>query len=481
VKNLIVISCDELRGDTPSFMGNPDCKTPNLDNFAEKSVVFANHFTVHGKSLPSRIAMMTGRYSHTDGFRTIMDDNLLPEGDPNLLECLKLHGYETAYFGHNHVFQNLYNGNNKKGENTPDYHSFTDDYFAPLLERKHSVVQPDKDSLPILADTPSNFEVKKNTDPLTGFCDDNRADQAVHYLNNIRDKSRPFYMHLNFSAPHPVYKVEEPYFSMYDRDSIIPWEYDMPANAPLPLQAMRKLRTDIATERYFRQLQAVYYGMVTKVDKLIGKVIDAIDNENLWKDTVVLFWVDHGDFAGQYGLPEKWDTAMQDCIMKVPQIIAAPGFEPCRIESLTEHTDLAPTILELLGFNDDWGIHGESLIPIINGEKVKDTVFADGGHETAMRERFNGPENATLGKQNTYKYCPASMARTKMVRTDKWKLVVRETGGNELYDMIKDPDEMCNLYGQSQYNDIIMDLQLKLINWCLRTDTDRPYQPNVHA
>ena len=62
-----------------------------------------------------------------------------------------------------------------------------------------------------------------------------------------------------------------------------------------------------------------------------------------------------------------------------------------------------------------------------------------------------------------------------MVRTDEWKLVIRETGGNELFNRREDPNEMRNLYGDPQYNSIVMDLQLQLIEWTLRTDTDRPY------
>ncbi len=491
LRNLIVISSDEMRGDVPGFMGNPDCRTPNLDALAEKSVVFMNHFTVHGKCVPARIAMMTGRYSHTDGIRTINGTNLLKPGDPNLLETLKGHGYETAYFGHNHVFENLLDGKNKKGENVPDYHSFTESYFDQILENEHPVQQPGPETAVNISRREAvNLEVGCRTGSRSGFCDDNRADQAVHYLKNVRDRSRPFYMHLNFGAPHPPYNVEEPYFSMYDRDKIEAFEYGLPENAPLPLRKMREIRTGKnATESDFRQLQAVYYGMVTKLDTLIGKVLDAVEEQGLMKNSIIMFWVDHGDFAGQYGLMEKWDTAMQDCIMRVPQAIYAPGL-PCgkRVESLTEHTDIAPTVLELLDIEPDkrWVIHGESLLPVIHGEKRKDAVFGDGGHEDDMTARFNRSvtkdgKPTTLGKQQVYSEFPESMSRTKMVRTEEWKLVIRLAGGNELYNMKNDPDEMHNLYGNHKYNNVVMELMQKMIEWCLKTDTDRPFQPTVGA
>ena len=494
--NLIVISSDELRGDTPGFMGNPDCRTPHLDRLAARSVVFTHHFTVHGKCLPSRVAMMTGRYCHTDGFRAIHNPNLLTPGTPNLLSFLKSRGYETAYLGHNHVFQNLHTGRNARGESEPDYHSFTDGVLADLLKTQHVVPQPDAQSIPESRSAEAvNFQTTRRTQPLTGFCDDNRADQAVHYLRTVRDRTRPFYLHLNFGAPHPAYAVEEPYFSMYGREAIRPFEHGLPERAPLWLQRGREVRTGRATPEHFRHVQAVYYGMVTKLDALIGRVVAEIDAQDLWRDTIVMFWVDHGDFAGQYGQPEKWDTAMNDCILHVPQTVYAPGLPAGRrVNALTDHTDICPTVLNLLGLvpGPEWGLHGESMLSAIMGGPGKPAVFADGGHEAAMRGRFNTAtthanpatgrdEPATQGKQAVYAHDPETMARVKMVRTADWKLCVRETGDHELYDLRHDPDEMRNLWGRPEYRDVVMDLQMRLIQWSLRTDTDRPFLPQVGA
>jgi arylsulfatase A-like enzyme len=82
---------------------------------------------------------------------------------------------------------------------------------------------------------------------------------------------------------------------------------------------------------------------------------------------------------------------------------------------------------------------------------------------------------ATGGKQLTYQQCPDAMARCKMVRTDEWKLVVRETGDHELYNMRQDPEEMHNRYGEETLKPVVADLQMQLLQWCMRTDTDRPY------
>ena len=491
-KNLIILTCDEMRGDCPSFMGNPDCKTPCLDRFAEHALAFDNHFSAHGKCVPSRIAMLTGRYCHTDGYRTI---NLhMPPDEPNLLPLLRRAGYETAVFGINHAWQTLFDCHTPH-EGYSDWHSFAGHYHDTAM-RDYPVPKPGPDARPE-PELDVGFDYgRRIEDKVGGFCDDARTDQALDYLTKTRDRSRPFYLHVNLSKPHPRYEAPEPYFSMYRPEAIQAFPHDLPANAPLHMRAMRRIRTQLdppPPDLALRNIQAVYYAMITKVESLIGKILDTIEGEGLMDDSLVIFTVDHGDFAGQYGLFEKWDTCLADCLLHVPLIVWHPDLpHGRRVESLTQHIDLLPTITELLGVAPDWGIHGESLLPIIGGERRREAVFADGGHEEEMWGRFNfaavdrnGKPRKLTSKQITYRDCPESMARAKMVRTERWKLVHRLTGGNELYDVEADPWELNNLWGR-QADDpalaaAVLDLQHKLLDWCLRTDTDRPFEEKVGA
>ncbi|MGE5557647.1 MAG: sulfatase-like hydrolase/transferase [Bacillota bacterium] len=480
--NLIIICADEMRGDCAGFAGNPDCLTPNLDRFASRGVFFTQHFCVHGKCVPSRVSMVTGRYAHTDGFRTI--NRHLAPGEPNLLDALKKLDYETAVFGHNHVWEGFW-GDNSKGGGCVDYHSYTRGYFDRIPEKRRVLAPPGPGAKkPLALEDGFDYEGRIEGE-ITGFSDYARTEQAVHYLRSVRDRSRPFFMQLNFGYPHPAYRVEEPYFSMYDRDKIKPWPCDLPRNAPLPLRIMRKVRTGAGDNpEAFREIQAVYYGMITRTDALAGEILNEIEREGLLENSIVIFTSDHGDFAGQYGLVEKWDTCLADCIMHVPFILYSPGLPGGkRVDDLTEHTDLVPTVLALLGAKPEWGVHGESLLPVISGERKKEAVFADGGHEQEMWGRFNFAVKPGKrdGKQETYAKYPETMARAKMVRTKDWKLVARLVGGDELYDLAHDPFEMNNLYGDPAYDYIVLDLQRKLIQWCLRTDTDRPFQPEVGA
>ncbi len=477
-RNLIILCPDEMRGDCAGFMGNPDIRTPNFDAFARQGVVFERHMTVFPKCVPARINLMTGRYSHTDGYRTI--NQLMLPGEPNLLDRFQENGYETAVFGKNHCWDR------ETFESDIDYRSHKPPYDEFMEGRPGMVeTEPDPDGARPLDLEGGWHYVGSNTRHMP---DEAYAEQAVDFLTNRRDRSRPFFLQLNFESPHPVYGVEEPWFSMYDRDAVEPWPHQLPKNAPLPMVKQREVRTGLEDRSdAAREVQCVYYGMISKVDHLFGPVLEAIEQENLWEDSVLLFWADHGDYAGQYGLAEKWDTTFQDCLIHVPCVLRSLHLpRGHRVESLTETTDLAPTLCELLNFELLPGMHGQSLLPIIRGERTKKAVFCEGGHEDEMlarapdefdwvRERSD-QTGKRFAKTETYMTYPDTMARAKMVRTDRYKMVIRLRGGNELYDLESDPWEMTNRWGDPELSHVVPELLQLLVEWGLRTDPDRPYQ-----
>lgn len=500
MKNILFIISDEMRGDSLGFMGNPDVKTPNLDALAARGSVFEKHFVCFPKCVPSRCSMHTGRYTHTDGLRTVMGPNHLPEGDPTLGEHLRDNGYETAVFGLNHLWQEdwFYGAGdlrNTKGAGVVDYTSYTQGILGDLTSQTREfpegegtypdAVQRTGSHLDALSDVGMPAVVTGERRP---FSDETRTDQACCFLREVRDPEKPFFLQLNLSKPHPPYKIHEPYYSMYDPEKITPFPYEMPENASLPLRAQRKWRLgEKVSEASLREIQAVYYGMITFIDDQVGRVFSALKEQGLEDDTLVIFSADHGDYAGQYGINEKWDADLRDCLLHVPFVMAGPEIPSgIKVNGLSEFVDFPATIFEYLGWErpPHWVWHGQSLLPMLKGGSGKKAVFADGGHEQAMRERFETPAwkevdgkriKATAGKQLTYQECPDSMARCKMVRTEEWKLVVRETGGNELFNMQDDPYELKNLYGQPGTEGVQADLMMQLMQWCLRTDTDRPF------
>lgn len=491
-KNLIILCTDEMRGDCLGATGlNPDIRTPNMDALVGRGVNLARHFTCFPKCVPARISMMTGRYCHTEGYRTIQQH--MPADRPNVLKTLLAHDYQAAVFGLNHVWEHMFEASHTPPELKPgqhglriDHHSWTG-RFRDIFDRHKAAATV---SLP--EDARTRVDLDRHLTPnldYDGTLDmhwgsEYVTEQAIRMLTEVRDPDRPMYLHVNLGPPHPPYAAPEPWYSMYDPDAITPYPHDLPRHAPLSLRKQRELRTGLdADNGLLRRMQAVYYAMISRVDEQFGRILRAIDEQGLRENSIILLVSDHGDFAGQYGLVEKWDTTFADCLTHVLCSISGPGVPAGRtVTSLTDHTDLAATLLGLLGLEADWNIHGHDLRPLLRGkvERVREAVFADGGHEAEMRGRMSFPGRDS-GKQRTYRECPDTMARAKMVRTDRHKLIMRETGDHELYDLEQDRWELDNRYDDPQLASVRTDLMERLIHWSLLTDTDRPYQPAVGA
>jgi choline-sulfatase len=505
-KNILILCTDEYRGDLLACNGlNPDIRTPHMDALAASGVNFRRHFTTFPKCVPARVSMMTGRYTHTDGYRTI--HQLMPHGTPDLASTLQGEDYELVELGRNHCWEHMLAASHKPPELEPgqegiafDYHAWTPPFKA--IWNKHRKLSeaagPHAREPATLAEGRGFVKQRAHAD----FADEAVTEMAEHFMKDVRDSNRPFFLQVNIGKPHPPYHADDPWFSMYDRQEMMPFPYDLPSNAPLAVERQRAVRSGFdCPEGAFRAIQSTYMGMCSKVDTLMGRLVQALKDAGLWDETVVVLTSDHGDYAGQYGLPEKWDAHFADCLTHVPMILAGGGLPEGRtVDSLTSHVDLAPTLCELTGVEPFAGIHGESMTPAMDGEATRDAVFADGGHEAEMRQRFEGvgrhsqAETSTntpdsfvpvidsgKGKQETYRLFPDTMARAKMVRTARWKLVWRETGDHELYDLDADRWEMHNRYPEPGHDDVKQRLMAKLLDWTLRTDTDRPHQARVGA
>ncbi|MFQ3587772.1 MAG: sulfatase-like hydrolase/transferase [Fimbriimonadaceae bacterium] len=478
-RNVILICLDELRGDCIGIAGHRhDVRTPHIDALLAGGAVFRNHFCVMPKCVPSRISMMTGRYTHTDGFRTIHQH--LPADHPDLVSTLKRNGYGVAVFGINHCWEDGF-------ERVMDVHAWT-----PPFDRHWGPESPFKRPMPETAgrpvpDIPETYDYRGCS---RRWFDDTVTQCALEFIEDDARWNRPWYLQINLQAPHPPYQVEEPYFSMFPDGSFEPFPHEMPTGAPSLVAAQRRHRTDVEPNiDDLLEIQRVYFGMIAKADHLVGQIADALRRTGRLEDSLVVFFSDHGDYAGQYGLVEKWDTHFPDPLVRVAFGMVGDGIEPhTAVDSLTEHIDVGPTVLDWLGLEPLPNAHGRSLLNTLAGTESRKAVFADGGHEPPMRDRFNTPVEKNIdrevhidGKQLTYRESPEAMARAKMVRTHTHKLVIRETGDHELYDLVADPHELINLYGGEGTLDIERELMHLMLEWVLRTDPDYPFQAEVGA
>lgn len=465
--NIILISADEMRADCLECLVPGEVKTPSLNQLADRGKLFTRHFANFPKCVPSRISLFTGRYPATDGFRDIFRH--LPSDYPCLKSHLKAREYETVLLGKNHVWAG------RDFSSFVDMHSWSR-FTSPHWQNwcKPEIAFEDYGE-------PSQRESMRVGCSQNPIADDIYTAQAISYLEQKRPFHKPFLMVLNLENPHPVYAVDEPYYSMYDRDLPSRYPLDPPSRPTISMQAQLEVRAKGVSDAHARAIQTTYHGMVSRSDALVGQVMETLDKLHLWENTIVVFFSDHGDWAGQFRLGEKWDTSFHEAMIHIPLIMAGPGIEPgSRYEGLSDMSDVAPMLFALLRETPPWPMHGRDLLA--PGASPRRAVYSAGGHEQTTRDRFhqihrNGHicrSDRTMDKQEIYARYPDSMAKARMVRTETHKLVFRETGDHELYNLQTDPWELDNRWDEYGCRAKREELQLLLLEHLTTTGGDYP-------
>ena len=198
----------------------------------------------------------------------------------------------------------------------------------------------------------------------------------------------------------------------------------------------------IVTDEHHKKLTATYYGMISMMDKYIGKILDKLDELGIAEETIVVFTTDHGHFFGQHGLQAKGGFHYEDLI-KLPFIVRYPGKVP---EGRVTHAmqslvDLAPTFLSFSGIKVPYRMTGvdQSSVWLNEKEEARDHIICEFRHEP------------TVIHQKTYV-------------NQRYKITVyyNETYG-ELFDLEEDPGEFHNLWDQPEYQELKQELFLKYI------------------
>jgi len=474
--NIVLFVADEFRGSAVSLEGNHNSviKTPNIDALARDGVAFTRCFTVNPVCAPSRISTFTGQYVHSSGHRSLYQ--LLEPHDDNLFKFLKKKGYEVISIGRNDLFTRR--GMKESYTKRIRMHFPSGGMKEILSQVKTNPFSPDHKFF-------KSHYFGKRTEVQAKDVDYHIIQDALDYLNS--NPKQPFCLYLPINFPHPPYTVEEPYFSMYDRNKVpapIPPKLD---NKPEFMELMHeRCGLDKLTEEDFREILATYYGMITRADHQFGQIIQKLKEIGQYDNTALFFFADHGDYAGNYGLTEKWPNAFQDCLVNIPLVIKLPGIMPENhiIDELIQSIDIFPTILEIAQIDNDYTHFGKNLIPLIKGDlkKHRDAVFAEGGYNPREPQCFESkvedPHNPIMGvyyeKTNLPITHPETVARSTMIRTKMWKMVIRAEGTEELYDLQYDPNEVNNLYYVDAYAKIKTELKEKMLRWYLNT-SDNPH------
>ena len=464
--NFIFFQPDEMRAESLGCYGHPLIKTPNYDRLAAEGVRFDQCHVQNAQCTPSRVSMMTGLYPHCAGHRSMW--HLIRPHEPHLFKYLHEAGYDIHWFGKNDML-------------APGSLSCIKEYYEHKDDKRKNRWQSGDKEFYSFDYLPLDCEREEVADYV-------KVKSGIDFLRNRNDDDNPFFLFLPLLQPHPSYTTHPDFYDMYDPKDIPdlrPPDLDKKPDFYTLIRKYRRL--DELSDAFFRKLNAAYLGMISFTDWLLGELMAVMEEKGLFENTVLIVSSDHGDWAGDYGLVEKWPSDYSDTLTRVPLLVKAPGNKAGHVvEGPVEMFDFMPSVLELAGLSPTHTHFARSFVPQLHGEAEDKNrlVFAEGGYETQEPHVFEGrwnlwnknPEQDSiyLPKGKLQQEVPESVCRTTMIRSLNHKLIRRTAGQDELYDLENDPRELENLIDDPGMQDTKSDLESAMLDWYMRTSDTVP-------
>jgi arylsulfatase A-like enzyme len=480
--NLLLFITDQQRWDTLGYTGRTPCRTPNLDRLAREGVAFDRCLTPDPICSPARAALFTGRYPHATG---VGNNHELPLERPALPEVFRAAGYHVAYSGKWHLGRGRGAAGFDvfAGERGGAYrhwlaeHNFQDTY--PYGQPEFSYYYTGG---PATRSGEARSRISSpNTAPQPGLTETTFdawvASRALEHLET-RPRDRPFFHVCSFHGPHPVFVVPEPYYSLYE-----PAQVPQPPNFADPMAGKPAFQTRSiwhgaarahgTTWAPWRPSMAVYWGYVTWLDELIGRVLGRLESLGLADDTIVVMTTDHGEQMGSHGLFQK--SCMYEEALRVPLLVRAPGLVPAgrRIDAPVSLADLAPTLLSLLGLAEP----GRTLLE----PQGRDLAgWLTGAIPVPPDSRGASADPVAGAVFSEYKpYEGEQMADIRCVAGPRYKYAWNRGDRDELYDTWIDPAELHNRVDDPALTEVRQALRRRLLAWM--RDTDDPLSHEAAA
>ena len=441
MKHIVVIMAEQLRAD---FLGKG--MTPHIDALREESICFENAFCASPLCVPARGAFFTGRYPNETGslinpWRKADERyGYVKQGIPNLFTLLD-EEFDSAHSGKQHFLteENLC----QRADSKTHWVNSEADY-AKMLKEKEIPAPGGPAFRCLVPELQQNkyTHVQHYSSPHTGcypyglenFFDGYFLDGALQAIK-IRNTEKPLLLNVMFLAPHPPLDIPEPWYSKYTSvpmsGNVCQWYSHQ---SPLQIYNLSGAIGTKFTEEVYKEAWRVYAGLVTLLDDCVGQLVDALRQEGIYDDTLILFTSDHGEMLGSHTLFQK--MCMYEEAVHVPMIWKFPKNDSIACKTITEtvsHIDVLPTLLSWLGKEIPSGISGMNLMPMILGQ------CAHTGREQVFIQ-FDG--NGALGN---YQRCCVDNQYKLIIDMFKDEIFV------ELYDRAADPLESQNLAFDSTY------------------------------
>ena len=456
--NLVVLLPDQLRADTLACYGSKLSVAPNLDRLASQSFVFQQAYVSQPICTPSRSTLLTGTWPHTNGCvhnETVLDHRFacLPEllGDPD---------YRWAYMGKWHL-----GGELSAQRGFTDWVSIMDGHLAGVNDPKAI-----SDYSRFLF---SSGQKPRGKHPHPWFTQGDAARmpiglsqpyflaaRACEFLE--RHQRDPFVLFVAYFEPHPPYTG--PLNDLHPINEIEPdptfrqrFGTDMPHRYALLQERDRKVYGSKVAKHL--RIKQHYLGLVSEVDRSAGAILSKLESLNLNDRTIVVHTSDHGEMMGAHGLYGK--AVLFQEATRVPFVVRMPGLRnSVAIEQPFSQIDFVPTILELLGDESSAHCAGRSRAGVLQGEPMPaESIYMEWAFEPYQTRRAEKDWGQAENQ-------PALHETTRaIVSADGWKLCLRDSDRNELYNLRTDPREQTNLYGQSGTRDVTSRLGGQIYAW----------------
>jgi arylsulfatase A-like enzyme len=456
--NIIFIMSDDHASHAISAYGSRVNQTPHLDRLAREGMLVRNMFVTNSICTPSRAVMLTGQYSHLNGVPVF---NRFDSTRDNVAKRLQAAGYYTGMIGKWHL------GSDPSGFDHWEILPGQGTYFDPVL---------------YTATSERTYTGRYVTDVVT--------DLAIDFMRD-RPANRPFFLMLHHKAPHRPWEPDDVHRAQF-ADRWIPEPPTLWDNGETRTDAFRENRQRVSADLTRRDLKLVppvdltgqaraawlttkpdhvtvtrdgvdvtltgealtrwkyqrymqdYLATIQSVDDNIGRLLDNLDRSGLSKNTLVIYTSDQGFYLGDHGMYDK--RFMYEESLRTPFLVRWPAGIKAGTETgaMALNLDIAPTLLDAAGVTVPATMQGRSLVPGLRGETPADW-------RTSMYYRYYHDP----GDHNTRAHYG--------VRTPTHKLIYFWTKDQwELFDLVNDPSELHNLYGQRGHDAITATLKAEL-------------------
>lgn len=430
--NILFIFTDQWTYNILGYAGNSQVKTPNLDRLAAQSVNFDRAYCPSPACGPSRASLFTGAYPAEHGHKRNADAH---NPDMRLFtDRLRDQGYKTGLVGKLHLHpieaDHGFDWKRLSDAHYDTYHKAEteiNDYFdalarmRPDFSREEWVAAGGRTEN--LGPAHHMFWLGERWVDDTAHHTTWTAEESIRFLNEEANDG-PWFLNVSFFGPHHPYTTDFPWADLYDpNDAELPPTWDMVKDSPV----FKALKSQIVREMgawddaVWSKMVAQYYGYCSQIDHAVGRILNALAMREDAERTWVVFTADHGDHLGNWRLLGKADP--YETSIRIPMLVCPPGGmdESRTHDRVCNLLDLHDTFLDIAGTNPK---NSKSLVPVIRGDKGKDSTFV-----------FQG-----WAKDNYH--------ATYIEGPRKWIVTNRPDGRRlyEMYDVVSDPYEMNDLW-----------------------------------